>query len=260
VGSITSPDSLWAHPKQMQCLLEFSELLLHFHRDPRAWGRRHCNSFHTFNATADMLIRTFCQTDMITEATETFKHLLSFRSKSIPTLSTCNILLSSLVRWNWYVLALSVYVHMIETGIRPNLITFSIVINCNCETGRMDYAFKVFEGMETHGYIPDVIVFSTLIKGLCREGRMEDAVKLFKQMVDKQQVRNTFTYSTLIDRFCKTGKTHEAFGFLAVMLQKCHEPNTIMFTILMDRLCKLGKLQEAKKTTVSDVKGRAGRA
>jgi pentatricopeptide repeat domain-containing protein 1 len=69
---------------------------------------------------------------------------------------------------------------MIEAGIIPNLITLSIVINCYCETGRVDYAFKVFEGMKTHGYIPDVIVSSTLIKGLCREGMMEDASQTFQ--------------------------------------------------------------------------------
>lgn len=84
----------------------------------------------------------------------------------------------------------------------------NIVINCHCQTCRMDYAFKVFEGMEAHGYIPNVITFITLIKGLCRQGRMKDAVILFSQMGSKQEAPHIFTYNTLIDGLCKTGKTH----------------------------------------------------
>jgi pentatricopeptide repeat protein len=182
------------------------------------------HSFHTCNATADMRIKTLCETNRLTEAVDTFKHLLSDKSESTPSLITCNLLLSSLVRRHRHESALSVYRLIVEADIVPDLITLNIVINCHCQTGRMDYAFQVFEGMEAHGYVPDVITFCTLIKGFCRLGKIEDAVKLFKQMVGKRQVPNLITYNTLIDGLCKTGKTHEAFGLLAVMLQKGHEP------------------------------------
>ena len=94
--------------------------------------------FHTLNANAD--IKALCQTSRIQEALDTFNYLLS--SKSIPTLITCSILLSSLAQGKEHELGLFVYRLMIEADIVPDLITLNIVINCHCQTGPMDRVLK----------------------------------------------------------------------------------------------------------------------
>lgn len=80
------------------------------------WGRKNSQrSFHTLNTSGDSHIKTLCQTNRLTEAVETFSHLLS--AKSNPTITTCNLLLSSLVRRNRHQSALRVYRLMVEADI-----------------------------------------------------------------------------------------------------------------------------------------------
>ena len=201
-------------------------------------------SFHTFNATADARIKTLCQTNRLQVAVEAFKHLLSAKSKSIPSLVTCILLLSSLVRWNQYASALSEYRLMVKGDIFLDLITLNVVINCHCQTGRMDYAFRVFDGMEAHGYLPNVVTFSTVIKGLHRKGKFHEAFGLLSIMLQNGHKPNTITFNILMDQLCKDGKLQEAMELLVQMSNEGSNPDVFTFNFLIDGLRKQGKLDK----------------
>ncbi|KAI9115351.1 hypothetical protein K1719_013670 [Acacia pycnantha] len=59
--------------------------------------------------------------------------------------------------------------------------------------------------MVNSGLAPDIFSYSILINGLCKIKMEDDAMDLFKEMRRKSLTPHVVTYSSLIDGLCKTG-------------------------------------------------------
>ena len=52
-----------------------------------------------------------------------------------------------------------------EQKIRPDIVTYSALMNGLCKEGRLEEASKLFEEMKGMGLFPDGVIFTTLIDG-----------------------------------------------------------------------------------------------
>lgn len=226
------------------------------------------------------------QIKRLSKAVETFKYLLLARSRSIPSLNTCNLLLSSLVRRIRYESAFFVYRLVTDAEIIPDL----IILNCELyivTVNQLDHlCIQSVWRMETRGYIPNNVTF----KGLCRMGRMEDSLKHFNQMVSKHQDPDLLTHrlcwamqdgknprgvrvgscyaakgpwhwhthiyhthgSTMQRRKKASWTRYEAFRW---NFQQNICPNITTFCALIDDFCKDVKLDKASKLFIKCIVG-----
>ncbi|GKA32706.1 pentatricopeptide repeat-containing protein [Tanacetum coccineum] len=99
----------------------------------------------------------------------------------------CNALLSGLGKERNYERINLLLKEMKENGIKPDIVTFGMLVNHLCKARRVDDALDMFkkmkEGTEGIAVKPDVILYNTLIDGLCKVGRQEEGLELMKQMM-----------------------------------------------------------------------------
>ncbi|RZC93139.1 hypothetical protein C5167_026842 [Papaver somniferum] len=148
---------------------------------------------------------------------------------------------------------------MLDQGILPTTITFTILIDSLCKYGNIDDAVGVFRYMEKLNIKPDRITYNSMINGLCLAGRLQDAAELFDSMVDRGLEPNAVSCTTLIDGYCRNCKLDEAMLLFNKMKQNGLKPTTLTYSILLaglyrggrikvaevlDRICKNGKIEE----------------
>ena len=62
---------------------------------------------------------------------------------------------------------------MDKRGCKPDVMTYSTIIDSLCKDEMVDDALKLFNEMILHkGILPDVVTYSSLIRGLCNQGRL----------------------------------------------------------------------------------------
>ncbi|XP_024634764.1 pentatricopeptide repeat-containing protein At3g61520, mitochondrial-like [Medicago truncatula] len=94
--------------------------------------------------------------------------------------TSCNVLLRGLGSQNDIRSMYKLLAEMDEMEIRPNVLTFDILIDHLCKARRTDEALGVFDKLRGKaernwvGVEPHVILYNTLVKGLCKAGREED--------------------------------------------------------------------------------------
>ncbi|KAK9937569.1 hypothetical protein M0R45_014348 [Rubus argutus] len=78
--------------------------------------------------------------------------------------------------------ALLLYTKMVESGVKPNSVTFTGVL-CGCSHSRLvDEGIKVFDSMRDHLVEPDADHYSCFVDVLSRAGRLEEAYEFIQRM------------------------------------------------------------------------------
>ncbi|EXB51620.1 hypothetical protein L484_012912 [Morus notabilis] len=175
----------------------------------------------------------------------------------------CNALLAGLARSKDFKKMNELMEKMKEKDIKPNVVTYGILINCLCKSRRIDGALEVFavlrQGGENGKYLvkPDVIIYNTLIDGLCKVGRQEEGLNLMEQMRSEEFCKpNTVTYNCLIDGFNKVGEIERGLKIFDQMKRDQVPPDVVTLNTLVDGMCKLGRVGSAVK--LFDVMQRTG--
>merc|ERR1719436_897407 len=99
-------------------------------------------------------------------------------------------------------------------GVNPDLITYSILIKANCDSHRLEEAFKLLETMLEYGLRPDEVVFNNLLGGCCKESNAELGKRLYKEMVAAGVRPSNATFSILIRLYSQCKLLDEAVEML----------------------------------------------
>jgi len=59
---------------------------------------------------------------------------------------------------------------MVETGCRPNVVTFNTLMNSLCREGRVLEALALVDRMVEEGHQPNAVTYGTIVNGLCKIG------------------------------------------------------------------------------------------
>lgn len=122
---------------------------------------------------------------------------------------------------------------MEDFGVKPDVITFSTIMNGWSSAGRMDKCQEIFNDMVKSGIEPDIHAFSILAKGFVRAGEPVKAESLLIAM-SKYGVRpNVVIFTTIISGWCTAGKMEKAWRVFEHMRDMVVSPNLKTFETLI---------------------------
>ncbi|XP_039003107.1 pentatricopeptide repeat-containing protein At5g57250, mitochondrial-like [Hibiscus syriacus] len=100
--------------------------------------------------------------------------------------------------------ALKKHRQMVDRGINPDIVCYTILFDGFSRKGSMDKAVA-FLKMLKDGVLPNVITCTVIMLGFCKEGKLEKASTLFKEAQDMGIEVDEYMYATLIDGACWKG-------------------------------------------------------
>jgi len=154
--------------------------------------------------------------------------------------------LNQLVKTDKNYLAAISFSHRMELDdIKPNIVSFNILINCYCLLRRMGSTFSIFGKIFKMGYYPGIITLNTLMKGLCLHGRINEAKWFHKKLVAHGYELNHLTYGTLINALCKRRETGAAIQLLRQAERENVSLNVVLYNTIIDSLCKENRVTDA---------------
>ncbi|XP_072967496.1 uncharacterized protein [Typha angustifolia] len=217
------------------------------------------NSFHFTQLTNKL-----CYNGFVSKAWD-FLHAVNDAGGAIET-SACNALLAGLARDRDFSRMNKLFSEMKDMGVRPNVVTYGILINHLCKSRCLDDALQVLDVMTRpeSEVKPDVVTFNTVVDGFCKVGRLDDGLTLLGQMKTQHSCDpNTITYNCLIDGFCKVGDIDMAHELVNRMEQEGVQPSVVTLNTLVSGMCKSGCVGGAleffrkKRLAWAEVKGNA---
>ncbi|CAN6559651.1 unnamed protein product [Malus baccata var. baccata] len=142
------------------------------------------------------------------------------------------------------------------SGIRPDVYTLNIIINCFFHLNQMGFGLSVLGKFFKLGFEPNemtssrlvlnVVTYNTLMDGFCKVGRIQDAQKLFTQMQACGHLPDVPTCNILLDGLCKNQELPMALKLFREMVDKKLDPNIWTYNILIQGLCIAGKVEYAR--------------
>uniref|UniRef100_A0A2P2INA7 Pentatricopeptide repeat-containing protein n=1 Tax=Rhizophora mucronata TaxID=61149 RepID=A0A2P2INA7_RHIMU len=118
---------------------------------------------------------------------------------------------------------------MIESGYKPDRLTYHLLLKLLCEDGRLELAVEVSKEMKARGYDIDLAASTMLIHLLCKIQRFEEAFEMFREMLQKGIKPQYLTFHRLNDELRKQGMTKMADKLCNMMSSVPHStklPNT----------------------------------
>lgn len=122
---------------------------------------------------------------------------------------------------------------MEEFGVKPDVVTFSTIMDAWSSTGLMDKCQEIFDDMAKAGIEPDIHVYSILAKGYVRAGEPDKAEGLLTSMVKSGVYPNEVIFTTIISGWCSAGKMQHALRMYEKMCEMDVSPNLKTFDTLI---------------------------
>ncbi|GAV90104.1 PPR_1 domain-containing protein/PPR_2 domain-containing protein [Cephalotus follicularis] len=155
------------------------------------------STFSTATGNSSDRIRNTHLDKNIDEAIASFNRMLRMHPR--PSVVQFGLGLSSIVKFKQYATVVGLCKLMESLGIKHNVYTLNILINCFCRLSLLHFGFSILGKMLKLGVEPDSVTFNTLINGLCIEGKVLQAVRLSDQMAERGCKPDVFTYTIFID-------------------------------------------------------------
>ncbi|KAH7570179.1 hypothetical protein JRO89_XS05G0063000 [Xanthoceras sorbifolium] len=116
-----------------------------------------------------------------------------------------------------------------------------------CQTGKMVEAHKLFHEMLSKGLKPDVVTYTALIDSYCKANNITKAMKLMEDMRVAGFPPDTLTYTTLMDAYSKSEEMVKAHKLVREMLYKWLPPTVVTFNVLMNGFCISRMLEDGER-------------
>ncbi|KAH9604962.1 hypothetical protein KSS87_001779 [Heliosperma pusillum] len=122
---------------------------------------------------------------------------------------------------------------MEDSGVKPDVITCSTIMNAWSAAGYMDKCQEIFDKMVKEGIQPDAYAYSILAKGYTRAGEPEKAEELLNHMIKMGLRPNVVMFTTVINGWCSTGRMECANRVFNAMCEHGISPNLKTFETLI---------------------------
>ncbi|KAL6286996.1 hypothetical protein ACE6H2_011386 [Prunus campanulata] len=130
--------------------------------------------------------------------------------------------------------ALAVFEEMLDAGVRPTPKAYNILLDAFAVSGMVDQARTVFKSMRRDRYKPDLCSYTTMLSAYVNASDMEGAEKFFIRIKQDALQPNVVTYGTLIKGYAKTNNIEKMMEKYEEMQAAGVKSNQTILTTIMD--------------------------
>ncbi|KAK8485478.1 hypothetical protein V6N13_089414 [Hibiscus sabdariffa] len=130
--------------------------------------------------------------------------------------------------------ALAVFEEMLDAGIRPTHKSYNILLDAFAISGMVDQARTVFKSMRRDRYTPDICSYTTMLSAYVNASDMEGAENFFTRLKQDGLRPNIVTYGTLMKGYAKVNNLEKMMETYEEMRLSGIKANQTIFTTLMD--------------------------
>ncbi|CAN4110089.1 unnamed protein product [Withania somnifera] len=130
--------------------------------------------------------------------------------------------------------ALAVFEEMLDAGVRPTQKSYNILLDAFAISGMVEQARTVFKSMRRDRCSPDLCSYTTMLSAYINASDMEGAEKFFRRIKQDGLEPNVVTYGTLIKGYAKINELKKMMEKYEEMRVHGIKANQTIFTTIMD--------------------------
>ncbi|KAF9100330.1 hypothetical protein BGX27_000448 [Mortierella sp. AM989] len=164
------------------------------------------------------------------------------------TQSESNYLIIRALKSNQFNQVPSLMENLQKAGHRPNVFTFTAMIDADLKMGKYPEAKEVFQAMQQANIQPDVIAYSAMISGALKQVGVQESMSILKAMIDDGLLPNLHTFNSLLS--ASVGEIGvEGFKTIRDTMQALKvRPDWRSFNALLSAYALQGDMEEMLKT------------
>jgi pentatricopeptide repeat protein len=133
-----------------------------------------------------------------------------------------------------------------SSQVKPDMITYSMLIKAQCDAGDMGKALQILEDMLQCKCDIDDVVFTHLIEGCCNVSNVALAEKLFKDMQQANIRPSVYTLTAMVKVYGKCAQSEKAWELVQCMHERfALKPTVVIYTCLISGLMRQKKYADA---------------
>lgn len=130
--------------------------------------------------------------------------------------------------------ALAVFEEMLDAGVRPTRKSYNILLDAFAISGLVEEAHTVFKAMRRHRVEPDLCSYTTMLLAYVNASDMSGAEKFFRRIKEDGLKPNVVVYGTLMKGYSKLNNVEKVMRVYERMRMQGVEPNQTIYTTIMD--------------------------
>ncbi|KAG2205760.1 hypothetical protein INT47_003943 [Mucor saturninus] len=134
---------------------------------------------------------------------------------------------------------------MERSGLKPDILTYTMIINEYSKQSDMIRARKWVTRMLKNGVEPDAYIYTSLIDGYMREANLDNAEAMFRIMMKKKIKPTLVTYNILMHHSVRQLNMESALKFWGNLLEAGLKSDVYTFAIILHGLGDEGRVDEA---------------